>query len=420
MRKLLLGSTAVAAAALFAPTGALAQGADPFRAGGPPALAHRDLEVRLGGFFRFYYSNTDQDLRNSASGTTGKSDFQEETEIHVVANGKAANGLRYGVAIEVENDPIRSATAGVSTKTSLDLDEAWGFLAGNWGQLRFGDEDTALALMLTGFVSNFGTGGLDGDFGDSIIGGNLRPSLNMPSDSGDNTKVIYMSPQFFGFDAGASFAFNQGEGPLAGCDSVQGAAIQSCDRFSSGPGGLARRRNEVTAILRWRGSFGPVGLAAHVGYQGADVVKNSTGPSADRMNMGSVGAQIVAYGFTVGGYYDFGDANGGFNPRARNVIGASDSRSLSAMVIGASYTIDAFTVGAQYAFNTSAGNIAANTGALRQRGISAGVTYRIAPGLEAIAEYTKVDRRERNVDLGNGFGNTVEANVFLAGLRMAF
>ncbi|MFC7607765.1 porin [Teichococcus aestuarii] len=232
MRKILLGTTAVVGAVVMASTGAMAQGADPFRAAGPAMTSHRDLEVRLGGFFRFYYSNTDQDYLNNGTGTgagrtgfnQGKSDFQEETEIHIVANGKAANGLRYGVAVEIQNDSVRRATSGTNSKTSLDLDEVWGYVAGSFGQLRMGDEDNVWGLMSVGQIANFATGGLDGDFYDSLSGNS--PALSQPSDAGDNTKIIYMSPQFAGFDFGASFAFNTGEGPLSGC--TTGNA--SCDR----------------------------------------------------------------------------------------------------------------------------------------------------------------------------------------------
>ena len=38
-----------------------------------------------------------------------------------------------------------------------------------------------------------------------------------PGSLGDSTKIIYLSPQFFGFDFGASYAFNYGVGEDTGC-----------------------------------------------------------------------------------------------------------------------------------------------------------------------------------------------------------
>ncbi|WP_426954822.1 porin [Muricoccus radiodurans] len=436
MRKLLLGGTAIAAAALYAPTGALAQAADPFNTAGPPMLSHRLLEVRVGGYFRFYYTYTDQDFASVAGLSTGKSDFLNETEIHVVANGKAANGLRYGVALEIQNDSIAQTstpTSGSGTpKTTLDLDEAWGFIAGSFGQLRFGDEDTVLGLMSTGHITNFATGALDGDFYDSLIAP-LRPQLNQTSDPGDNTKIIYMSPQFFGFDAGVSFAFNQGESDREGCVTgpagFSGSGINtSCDRLSAAPGGLLRRRNEITAMLRWRGSFGPVGLGAHVGYFGADAIKNTTGPSGDRLHMGLAGAQITAYGLTAGGWFQWGRANANFTP----IANAGDDRNMSAYYLAASYTIDALTVGAAYGGVYSAGNQGATTGGRRDLGFNVGLTYRIAPGLEFVAEYTNIRRREGGFNFltnaansglpgdTRGTNSRIEADVFLTGFRFAF
>ncbi len=423
MRKLLLGTTAVVGAVVMASTGAMAQGADPFRAAGPAMTSHRDLEVRLGGFFRFYYSNTTQDYLNTPAANMGKSDFQEETEIHIVANGKAANGLRYGVAVEIQNDSIRQATPGVSTKTQLDLDEVWGYVAGDFGQLRFGDEDNVWGLMSQGQIANFATGGLDGDFYDSLAGNS--PNLNQPSDAGDNTKIIYMSPQFAGFDFGASFAFNTGEGELSGCT----GSNTSCDRLGSTNTAIARRRNEVVAALRYRGSFSGVGIGASAAYIGADVVQNNNGPSAHRINVGAFGLQLSAYGFLVGGQYLFGDAGNNFYTPRQKVDG--DQRQFNSFNVGASYTLGQFTVGTQYGETRSAGNQSVGvtgplTGGRTDKGWSVGGTYRIAPGIEYIAEYTWYQIKESGFNFASGAAtgtnanNSVDGQVFLTGFRFAF
>ncbi|WP_376097515.1 porin [Roseomonas sp. CCTCC AB2023176] len=431
MRKLLMGSTAVAAAALFAPGGALAQGADPFQPAGPPMVSHRLLEVRVGGYFRGYYGYASQSSQTErdAAGTTriGNSDFLQETEIHIVANGKAANGLRYGAAIELQNDSINQtltvagSTGSAASKNTIDIDEAWGFIAGPFGQLRFGDEDNVYGLMAQGHITNFASGGVDGDFYDVLVGA-ARPNFNMTSDAGDNTKLIYMSPQFFGFDAGVSFAFNTGEADREGCV----AASTACDRLSATTGANFRRRNEITAMLRWRGSFGGVGLGAHVGYFGADPIKNSTGVSPERINILLGGVQATAFGLTVGGHVTYGAARENFfTPRLPDRIGArQDDRNLLSIAVGASYTIDAITVGAQYVNARSAGNQTITTGARREQGLNVGATYRIAPGIEAIAEYTYVLRKESGFDFISGgtgaLNNRIRADVVLAGFRFAF
>lgn len=481
MRKLLLGSTAVAAAALFVP-GASAQtpavsnviigpGAGNAWSGfgdinrpnlGGTAGALGALEVRLGGFVRAYYGYNSQSIQRGPAGAPGSgvgetrignSDFFQETEIHIVANGKAANGLRYGAALEVENDMIvqvggsSAATGSFPNKNTLTLDEAWAYVQGPFGQIRFGDEDPALALMATGHITNFATGGLDGDFYDVLVGP-ARIQLGMPSDNGDSTKIVYMSPQFFGFDFGASFAFNQGESDREGCLDF----VAACDRTSATNGGLARRRNEVTGVVRWRGSFGPVGAAAHIGYLGADGVKNSStlptlgaGVSPERINNFEAGAQLSAFGFTIGARGSMGNSNitGGHVPLFPDRPGAGgfrrDDRDSSMFSIGASYTIDAITVGVQAARVHTAGSQNFGTGGRREQAINGGITYRIAPGLEAIAEYTYLERRENGFNFltgtsgvastvngaggnfsGESANNRVRANVVLAGLRLSF
>lgn len=450
MRKLLLGSTAVAAAALFAPQGALAQGADPFLPPGPPMVSHRALEVRVGGYFRFNYNFTEQDQngRNKDSGagvptagsaTTGatsarlgKSDFASDAEIHIVANGKATNGLRYGVAIELQVDnsdgrytPYSGARTSIS-KTGIDTDEMWMYVAGDFGQVRFGDEDTAWNLMSVGHVANFGTGGVDGDWFDSVTATH-RASTMFTYEPGDNTKIIYLSPQFYGFDVGASFAFNQGEGEDTGC--ILSTVTSDCDRANAFSGGSPKRRNEVFGIARWRGSFGGVGLQAAIGGMTADATKGqqvinagvvSNAVSSKPMWMGYGGLQATAYGFTLGGEYYWGQANATYAPLVR---GAVDTRNMGQVFAGASYTWGPVTVGANYYDLQTAGAQAVGAGR-RELVWSVGATYVVAPGLTIVTDYSDIYRKEAGYNFIAGSpgaaNNKVTSKVFILGTRIAF
>ena len=466
MRKLLLGSTAVAAAALLAPQDAAAQGADPFLPGGPPMVSHRALEVRVGGFFRFNYNFTDENNgfantnnRNGAlapgvaatnatgglaapqSTNTGKSDFASDTEIHVVANGKAANGLRYGGAIELQvdqNDGTFSDTSRTSTnKTMVNTDEMWMFIAGDFGQIRVGDEDGVLGgLMFSGHVTNFGSGGLDGDWFDSVTP-RSRNSTLFPGDVGDNTKITYLSPQFFGFDVGASFAFNTGEGEDTGC--VLNYQTAQCDRanaFSGAP----RRHNELQIAGRWRGSFAGVGLSVTGGAILAEPTKviasgapgSAAGASAQHFNLYNGGLQATAYGFLVGGHVFWGDANFG-SPLLRTgpVGNVVDGTNFRQYFVGASYTLGAFTVGANY-YNARSAGVQTIAAKRVEDGYNIGATYRLAPGLEVIAEFTDVTRKEVGYDFFSesavptiggrpvNVGRKADTQVVIVGTRIAF
>jgi hypothetical protein len=447
MRKLLLGSTAVAAAALFAPGGAHAQSlsSDAFsRSLGTAGASMRGLEVRVGGYFRAIYNYTSTNGDNSPAGANingsggnavrlGKSDFSEEVELHILASGKAANGLLYGVAMEIEHDAYRQPQAVISgttgnvttsgAKNTLNFDEVWAYMAGPWGQLRYGDEDGAIGQLQSGHVTGFGTGSLDsGNTTQQVVGSNFRPTWNTVNDLGDNTKVIYLSPQFFGFDVGGSFAFNSNEGPLSGCDSLGNATL--CDRVGGISGQSFRRRNEVQAAVRWRGSLGPVGAAVTVGYIGADSVKNMTGVSPQHLDAVWAGTALTAYGFTAGGWFTTGDFAPGFNTIAPSRPGAVvDDRNTTSWQASVLYNFEAFTIGGLVTQTISAGSTSIATGGRKDTGWSVGGNYRIAPGLDLFVEYNQIDRKERNFNFLTGAtGSTAGAHVsiFQTGFRVAF
>ncbi|MFN6955249.1 MAG: porin, partial [Acetobacteraceae bacterium] len=193
MRKLLLGTTAVVGAALIGATGAAAQEAP---------------TVRIGGYFDFSlgYVNDNAD-RNLATGAgLSRWDFRADTEIHVLVQGKAANGLTYGARIEFEMDAVGVGGAG----TTFNTDEIWMFVSSpTLGTLRFGDTDSAAGVMQVRPPRYTGFTGLRVNW---VRQGGTRYMFAGLNDGADNTKIVYLSPQFAGFDFGLSFALNGGEG----------------------------------------------------------------------------------------------------------------------------------------------------------------------------------------------------------------
>jgi predicted porin len=468
MRKLLLGTTAVVGAALLAPEMAAAQQAP---------------TVRIGGYFRAYYGYTQQTNKHvtgttpqgstvqsqqigdpgiaastappnngttasaAQSARTGKHDFSTDAEVHVFVNGKTANGLTYGAVVEIQFDvnegTYRAARRSNTSKTMADIDEMYGFIASpTLGQVRFGDEDGPFGgLMNAGIVTNFGTGGVYGDWQDFVI----RPNrtTTSPGDVGDNSKIIYLSPQFFGFDFGASFAFNEGMGGDTGC--VASLAGPYCDRVYAAQGvtgfgrateNLPGRRNEIQAMARWRGNVGPVGFAVSGGTMLAQSVRDITVTGTQVQTLRDpevyqVGVQATAFGFTLGGNYMWGNTSFFYIPTTRG-----DKR-MQQFTVGGSYTAGPFTIGAnafwgQYAgtagsaFNVATGAFTRTTATQGQRrnAYAVGANYRLAPGLDLVAEYTRHVVHEVGVDLdlqgNNGVQDRLRANVFLVGTRLAF
>ena len=472
MRKILLGTTAVVGAALLAPGMATAQQAP---------------TVRIGGYFRAYYGYTQQTSPNvtgitpqgtvnqanvagvgdagiagstaapnngttsstAQSARTGKHDFSTDAEVHVFVNGKTANGLTYGAVVEIQFDVSegtgRTARRSYTSKTGADIDEMYAFIASpTLGQIRFGDEDGPFGgLMNAGFVTNFGTGGVYGDWQDLVI----RPNrtTTSPGDMGDNTKIIYLSPQFFGFDFGASWAWNEGIGADTGClSSLAGPfcdrayAAQGVSTFGRGNEAMPGRRNELQAMARWRGNVGPVGLALSAGTMQAQAVRDITVTGRQVQTLKDpevyqVGAQATAFGFTLGANYMWGNTSFFYIPAYRG------EKNMEQFFVGGSYTAGPFTIGANafwgkysgangFAFSTTTGVLTRNNNASvstqRRYAYSVGANYRLAPGLDLIAEWVRHVVHEQGFDSDNQSNNGVQdklrANVFLVGTRLAF
>src|SRR3954454_582942 len=178
MKKILLGTTAIAAAALYAQT------------------AQAQITVSLGGYTEFFGAYYDDDV----PGRTNR-EFELETEIVVRADGKADNGLLYGAKIELQNSTPNSGTTGVGT------DEASFYLGGTWGRLELGDFDGA-ADTLKIYAPVVGIEQLDGDYVD-FAGAQPAFGIHIPN-SDDASKVMYLTPRFAGFQAGVSYTPESG------------------------------------------------------------------------------------------------------------------------------------------------------------------------------------------------------------------
>ncbi len=458
MRKILLGTTAVAGAALLssgafaqgttAGTGSLAPGqpqGQTLTAAPAPTLAGAGgLTVRLGGYFEFAGAVIQDDadragsrnLRNSPVTNNARArqryDFRNDMELNVFIDGRAANGMTYGAVLEFQDDNV--GTNG----TTVNFDEMYGFIAvPNLGRVYFGQEDSAASLLI---VRAPGAGALGGDavwdeFIDNTGFADGSPYITSGiNDGNDATKIGYLSPQFAGFDFGVSFAFNSNEGEF-GTDQRNRNTIE----------------NEFSAAVRYRGTFGPVGVQVGVGGMWADgpSLNATTGVPLTAQNKPQdvnayfFGAQIAAYGFAVGGEYAFGSYRGASVGRTALNDGLEDSWHY---LLGATYTMGPLVFGAVFGQGEQDNGVRrTGTGAAarfsdiddRKHTVwGLGVLYNLAPGLGLYVAYNNVN--DENIPTaqptnaryggtgtpiatyGGGTGTTRTINIGMAGIRLAF
>ena len=303
----------------------------------------------------------------------------------------------------------------------------WGYLGTDQiGTIRVGSIDQPTSLYLTGNFENFNDGGWNGDL-PGFFAGNVAPAWPF-SDIGSyytTNKVVYLSPQIFGFDLGVSYEPSTAN--VSGSDNCNApgqsfttstnlSATSYCDRASSttSVSESARRRNTFDALLRYRGSFGPVGLAATAAFIGGGHVNYSGGLPFNNNPLGA-GGQVVNYqglqigdfgavaSLSVGGHY----TTGKFNGTVANILPTGFPNS-NAWLIGASYTVGPVVVGGSYFVTESAGDLG-NAYFGRQRkdqGVAVAGTYSLAPGVSIFLSGLWGERKQNGYNFVTGAGVT--------------
>ncbi|MBV8916387.1 MAG: hypothetical protein JOZ05_25535 [Acetobacteraceae bacterium] len=507
MRKLLLASVAglgvwgAAASDAGAQTPTTGYTVGPMSGANLPTAANPTpgtVVVRLNGRFRFYaywtaQGEADNNAAGTATGTVGANGqgtatggyklgtygFGEYARLYPGFDGIAANGLKYGASLEIRQDQVSGAGGGAfgsisqqdRARAGLYYRREWGYLGTDQiGTFRFGSTDQPTSLYMTGNFENFNDGGWNGDL-PALLAQNLVPAWPF-SDIGSyytTNKVVYLSPQLFGFDMGVSFEpstanvsvnNNCGAGSPLGTNFVNpagtftaaagasssGAASAGCDALISSPNNAesARRRNTFDVLLRYRGSFGPVGVALTGAYAGGGhVLDNQTGVpfnnnpinglairrNYDGLSVGDFGAAVTIAGLSVGGKYLYGR----YNEVISSLVpkGYPDS---SSWLVGASYTVGPVIVGGHYFVTDSAGDLgnAFFGRTRREQGLALGGTYSIAPGVSLFLSYLWGERKQNGYNFntgqgvtaaspgGNPFSNKVSVNAMSLGTAFSW
>ena len=380
MRKLLLDSTGLAGVGLAT-----------ICAGAPiwfssQAAAEEPIKLTVGGFFRSAYmivvddNDRNEHFHKIEPGYDKNTDgFFSDAEIHFKGRTVLDNGLEVGARVELEGE-------SESDEGGDQIDEAWVYFAGGFGEIRIGSEDEALALaciLPPGGTANFSA------FSPNQWGANAFSPVSNSACTGidnrsDAQKILYISPVLYGFQLTASYTPDEdaerhtdGAGPHLGMtpktfgDSKFGSSVyltyeHNFDDFDITLGGGA--------------SFG----ADPVDFKEGAVFLDNEGQDFYQ------GAFVVNVGrFSVGGVFElYNDLE-----TAESSFGTNSSKfAHDAWVAGGgvAYTYNAWTFGAQYSyredtFEVSKTSFDSKVEREQQRAVVT-VDYVLGPGINLDAE----------------------------------
>ncbi|MGQ9366315.1 porin [Azospirillum sp. ST 5-10] len=359
MNKILLGSTALLGALVLA----------------QPASA--EITVKLGGYINFTGGFFDHDYLADGNDF----DFDNEVEVHVRADGKADNGLLYGVKIELETAGAAQNGDGRNFRT----DEANIYVAGTWGRVELGDDDGASdQLAIAAPVAGAGFSDQSDRYGVPATAGDFLKTF----DSSDSSKITYFTPTFAGFRAGVSYApeANEGDATIL----TDGATGGYTDWIEGG--------------AQYKGEFSGVGVAL-----GATIVNAQGEGSRDDFTQWQLGANLSYAGFTLGGgWIDYDDAltGGGATSITGNTAGTLPQLTAQdGWNLGVSYANGPISASVVYA------SVDFEEGDYTQWLFDIG--YTVAPGLIVGVSYSPY---ELDVD----GGPELDGHAILVGTKMSF
>lgn len=373
-------------------------------------------------------------------------------------DGLATNGLRYGASIELRQNfgnpnnatafTAASSPSGYSSAETVLVRRAFVYVGSDkMGILRMGQTDGVIGLFDNGSYTSQGFDGGLGNFNGGAMQA-LAPGagvaipfawLSQAGSEYSNTKIVYLSPQFFGFDFGVQYAPNMGN---SYSNSTGSTALQAAACNAAGAGCIAtttgndptRWLNQVAVGARYQGTFGGVNVGAFAVYEtagkeqingggiaagGPGYVAGATSTALMRYdNLNFVNAalkvEVPSVGLTWAIDYIGGALNGQLAMRP------TGGAPMNAVVTGLVYRNGKWVFGAEVGIVESQGQ--ANLTKISQRKeteFAIGGTYNAAPGLAFVLEYMHTERHQGQFDFVTGSTTTGTRDVKGNGLTFA-
>jgi len=365
MKKNLLATTALVAAGVLASQGAFAES--------------KPISLKVGGYMEQWVGVSSYDPSNGADVTDV--DVQQDAEIWFAGSTTLDNGLTFGVNVQLE------------AETDGDqIDEAYMFIRGDFGEVVLGMENGAAYAMHYGFGS-FGTGVTmnSGDLSNWFfatdayqLSGTYQGLRNRDNDS---NKIRWISPRFSGFQVGADYSPE---------------ATQDDDGFPTEASNVGTPENVWSVAANYKNKLGAIDLGVSAGFQGIGDGNGATGE--DPFNFG-LGLSVGFSGFTFSGSWthenDFGTAA---NIENRDVFGG-----------GVNYASGPVRVGVDVAYGKQ-DYTTAGLQETKQISVQLGGTYILGPGVEARGSVFYADQSDtRGVANADADGFAV-----VGGIRLVF
>ncbi|NWG44960.1 MAG: porin [Alphaproteobacteria bacterium] len=357
MKKILLGTSALVAAAAFS----------------APASAAEKIKLSLDGYATFGAAYVDSDIQDSRDIT-----FGSDAEVHFKGDTTLDNGLKVGfkAELELEKDTGDADFTGAVSKTTADvIDEVYMYVSGGFGEIQFGQNDGVADQFQVYAPWVFVEHGAN-DYDMSAAGQAADVSvLSILDESDDYTKITYMSPRVGGFQFGASYT-PEGEKNRTGYNNI----LDNYDRDGDGLESI------FEAAVNYERSWNDVDFAASATYLTADVIDTFGFDSSPGDFDGfSLGSQLCYAGFCFGGSY---------TERETDESGVNTER--HDWDLGATYEIGPWILGVNYGSYSGATKpdpmgVISDPDAEQ---IVGGVAYKLGPGIQIGLGYEQANNDE--------------------------
>ncbi len=344
MKKILYGTTALAAVGLLA----------------GPASAAEPLHMVLGGYYQQYFGYSNADKNSSgATNINGTSNFQN-AEVYFKMRGELDNGLKIGGRIELEGE-----------NSGDQIDQAYLTLSGGFGTLRLGginsgrysygwntDSPNVGVGINSGWVSTF----IPPQSGSTFSFRTTAVSTVIDL-TNDNQKITYFTPRFNGFQFTVSWT------PDA--NSTGGES----------PFDLANKNTSYTNAfdfgLSYSGEFNGAGVEVQAGIATANAPNYASNNGFDDFLSYNGGISVSFQGFTVAGSFARIDEGRALGCTASGCTASTQGTSYSA---GIGYSTGPWGFSATY-FNGKSEATLANASDAENEFFSVAASYTLGPGI---------------------------------------